>query len=177
MKRSIGKFERMYPNPVILVSCSHGGIDNITTLAWAGTVCSEPPMISISLRPARYSHELISKSREFVVNIPNSKMIETCNFCGSNSGRDVDKFSALKLGREKGLKLDTVMISECPISIECTVSQIINLGAHDLFIGEVKSVNAKEEYIYSDGDIDYEKLDMIAYLMGNYFKTEIIRQK
>ncbi len=177
MKRSIGAFERMYPNPVILVSCSYGGVDNITTLAWTGTVCSDPPMISISLRPARYSHELINKSKEFVVNIPDTNMVEICNFCGSNSGRDIDKFEALKLGREEGLKLKTVMIKESPISIECTVRQTINLGAHDLFIGEVISVNAREEYIYSDGDIDYEKLDMITYLMGNYFKTEIIRQK
>ena len=175
MKKSIGALERLYPNPVILVSCSYGGADNITTLAWAGTVCSDPPMISISLRPARYSHELISRSNEFVINIPDSNMAEICNFCGSNSGRDIDKFKALKLVREEGLKLNTVMISECPISIECTVKHTLNLGAHDVFIGEVVSVNAKQEYICSDGDIDYEKLNMITYLMGNYFKTEIIK--
>src|SRR5659263_763542 len=92
MKKSIGKRERLYPNPVVLVSCSNGVKDNIITLAWAGTVCSNPPMISISIRPSRYSHELISSSKEFVINIPDEKMIEVCDFCGTRSGRDFDKF-------------------------------------------------------------------------------------
>ena len=175
MKKSIGAFERLYPNPVALISCSHEGSDNIITLAWIGTVCSNPPMISISIRPSRYSHELISKSGEFVINIPSTGMEETCNFCGSRSGRDIDKFQALKLSKEKGFKLATPMIKECPVSIECVVKQTLSLGTHDVFIGEVVSVNAEEKYIFSDGDIDYEKLDMITYLMGNYYKTVMIK--
>lgn len=175
MKKNIGVSERLYPNPVALISCSYGGSDNIITLAWLGTVCSNPPMISISIRPERYSHELISKSGEFVINIPDSGMTEICNFCGSRSGRDTDKFEALKLNREKGLKLNTPMIKECPVSIECIVRQTLNLGTHNVFIGEVVSVNAEEKYIYSDGDIDYEKINMITYLMGNYYKTTMIK--
>lgn len=175
MKKSIGAFERLYPNPAVLISCSYGGSDNIITLAWVGTVCSNPPMISISVRPSRYSHELISRSGEFAINIPDSGMTEICNFCGSRSGRDIDKFKALKLNKENSFKLKTPMIKECPISIECFVRQTLNLGTHDVFIGEVASVNAQEKYIYPDGDIDYEKMDMITYLMGNYYKAEIIK--
>jgi len=174
MKKSIGKPERMYPNPVVLVSCSNGHDDNIITLAWAGTVCSNPPMISISVRPSRYSHELISSSKEFVINIPDEKMIDVCNFCGTKSGRDVDKFKELKLTREKGLKINTPMIQECPVNIECIVKDIIHLGTHDVFIGEVLNVNADEKILYSDGDIDYEKIEVLSYLMGHYLKNTII---
>jgi flavin reductase (DIM6/NTAB) family NADH-FMN oxidoreductase RutF len=174
MKRSIGKFERLYPNPVVLVSSSFNGSDNIITLAWTGTVCSEPPMISISIRPSRYSHELISGSREFAINIPTSKQIDICNFCGVNSGRDVDKFEKLSLTREKSLEINTPLIKECPVNIECTLSSITSLGTHDLFIGRVVSVTCDEEMIYSDGDIDYDKLDIISYCMGKYFKNSIL---
>ena len=174
MKKSIGRPERMYPNPVVLVSCSNGHDDNIITLAWAGTVCSNPPMISISIRPSRYSHKLISSSKEFVINIPDEKMIEACNFCGTKSGRDFDKFRELKLTKEKGLRINTPMIRECAVNIECSVKDVISLGTHDLFIGEVLNVNADEEIIYSDGDIDYEKMEMLSYLMGHYLKNSII---
>jgi len=102
-------------------------------------------------------------------------MVEVCNFCGSRTGRDIDKFKVLGLHKEKGFVLDTPMIKECPISIECYVRQILNLGSHDVFIGEVVSVNVEEEFIYTDGDIDFEKIDMITYLMGNYYKNELIR--
>lgn len=175
MKKSIGRFERMYPNPVVLVSCSDGKNDDIISIAWAGTVCSNPPMISVSIRPSRYSHDLISASKEFVVNIPNSSLIDACNYCGTKSGRDFDKFKENNLTRETGSFVKAPMIKECPISIECKVSKIINLGTHDMFIGEVLSVNADESIIYSDGDIDYDKIDMLSYLMGYYFKNKIIK--
>jgi len=174
MKKSIGVFERMYPNPVVLVSSSYNGADNIITLAWAGTVCSKPPMISISVRPSRYSNELITGSKEFAINIPTSAHIEICNYCGTNSGRDVDKFRKLGLTKYKPFKINTPLIKECPINIECLVRNIINLGVHDLFIGEVLSVNCDEELIYEDGDVDYDKLDIISYCMGKYFKNSIL---
>jgi Conserved protein/domain typically associated with flavoprotein oxygenases, DIM6/NTAB family len=176
MKKTIDVSERMYPNPVILVSCSNDGKDNIITLAWAGTVCSVPPLISISIRPPRYSHGLISLSREFVINIPDETMAPVCNYCGANSGRNVDKFKDLGLHKEKGLIVNAPLIKECPINIECKVKEIIHLGTHDMFIGEVVSVNADEEVVYPDGDIDYEKISMLSYLMNNYFKNVIIRK-
>src|SRR5665647_552299 len=107
MKKSIGKPERLYPNPVVMVSCSSKNIDNIITLAWVGTVCSNPPMISISIRPSRYSHEIISASKEFVINIPNEEMIAACDFCGTKSGRDANKFKELGLTKEKGFTINT----------------------------------------------------------------------
>ena len=174
MKRSIGTQERLYPNPVVLVTSSFDGMDNIITLAWTGTVCSKPPMISISVRPSRYSHGLISSSKEFAINIPTSKQIDICNFCGMNSGREVDKFKKLGLNRDKALKINTPLIRECPINIECAVRSITNLGVHDLFVGEVVSVTCDEEVIYEDGDIDYDRLDIISYCMGKYFKNSML---
>ena len=170
MKKSIGKPERLYPNPVVMVSCSDGTKDNIITLAWVGTVCSNPPMISISIRPSRYSNELISASMEFVINIPEEKMLKACDFCGTNSGRDIDKFKKLDLTKEKGFIVNAPLIKECPINIECKVRQIIHLGTHDMFIGEVLSVNADEEIIYSDNDIDFEKVNDVSYLMNHILK-------
>jgi flavin reductase (DIM6/NTAB) family NADH-FMN oxidoreductase RutF len=176
MKKSIGIPERLYPNPVVLVSCSDGNKDNIITLAWVGTVCSSPPMISISIRPSRYSHGLVSGSMEFVINIPDEEMIEACDFCGTKSGRDIDKFKELGLTKEKGLKVSSPLIKECPINIECRVRQKIHLGTHDMFIGEVVRVNADQEIVYSDGEIDYEKINTVSYLMDNYFKNVLIRK-
>lgn len=176
MKKSIGLSERMYPNPAVMVSCSNGNRDNIITLAWVGTVCSSPPMISISIRPSRYSHELISASKEFVINIPDEEMIRACDFCGTNSGRDIDKFKELGLTKEKGFIVGSPIIKECPINIECRVRQIIHPGTHDMFIGEVVSVDADEEVIYPDGEIDYEKIGMLSYLMNNYFRNVIIEK-
>jgi flavin reductase (DIM6/NTAB) family NADH-FMN oxidoreductase RutF len=176
MKKSIGISERMYPNPAILVSCSNDNKDNIITLAWAGTVCSVPPLISISIRPSRYSHELISLSGEFVINIPDDKMADICNYCGTKSGKNVDKFKDLGLHKEKGVSVNAPLIKECPVNIECKVKEIIHLGTHDMFIGEVVSVNADEAVVYPDGDIDYEKISMLSYLMNNYFKNVIIKK-
>jgi flavin reductase (DIM6/NTAB) family NADH-FMN oxidoreductase RutF len=176
MKKIIGISERMYPNPAILVSCSNDGKDNIITLAWAGTVCSVPPMISISIRPSRYSHELISLSKEFVINIPDETMAAICNYCGTNSGKNVDKFKVMDLHKEKGLIVNAPLIKECSVNIECKVKEIIHLGTHDMFIGEVVSVNAEEEVVYPDGDIDYRKISMLSYLMNNYFKNVIIKK-
>jgi len=175
MKKSISISERLYPNPVVMVSCSNGTRDNIITLAWVGTVCSSPPMISISIRPSRYSNAVIKTSKEFVINIPDEKMIGACDFCGTNSGRDVDKFRELGLTRGKGLILSSPIIVECPINIECRVSQTIHLGTHDMFIGEVVGISADQEVIYPDGDIDYEKINMLSYLMNNYYKNILIK--
>lgn len=176
MKKSIGARERLYPNPVVMVSCSNGKTDNIITLAWVGTVCSNPPMISISIRPSRYSHEIITASKELVINIPDAKMTEACDFCGTHSGRDIDKFKALNLTKEKGFTVNTPLIKECPVNIECKVSKVINLGTHDMFIGEVVSTDADAEVIFSDGEIDYEKISMLSYFMGYYFENKIIKR-
>jgi len=176
VKKSIGISERLYPNPVVLVSCSDRSRDNIITLAWVGTVCSNPPLISVSIRPSRYSHGIISASKEFVINFPDEKLIEACNFCGTESGRDIDKFKETALTKENGIKIAAPLIKECPINLECKVRQIVNLGTHDMFIGEVVGVNADQEVIFDDGEIDYEKTSMVSYLMNHYFKNVLIEK-
>ena len=175
MKKSIGLSEGMYPSPAVMVSCSNGNEDNIITLAWVGTVCSNPPLISISIRPSRYSHELISASKEFVINIPNDKMIKVCDFCGTNSGRNIDKFKELGLTKGKGSIVNAPLVKECPINIECRVKKIISLCTHDMFVREVVSVNADEE-AYSDGRIDYDKICMVSWSMNNYYKNVLIKK-
>ncbi len=169
MKKSIGIHERLYPNPVVLVSCSHKQDDNIITLAWAGTVCSKPPLISISIRPSRHSHKLIKDSGEFVINIPARGQESLCEFCGSHSGRDTDKYKDLSLAKGEPSRVKTPHITQCPVNIECKVTKVIGLGTHDLFIGEVLDVLADARWIYPDGDLDYEKMDTLTYCMGNYF--------
>ena len=133
-------------------------------------------MISISIRPSRYSHEIINASKEFVINIPNEEMIDACGFCGNNSGRDFDKFKELSLTKEKGFIVSCPIIKEYPVNIECKVRQIIHLGTHDMFRGEVVSVEADEEVIYSDGEIDYERISMLSHLMDHYFKNMLIKK-
>ena len=169
MKKSIGARERLYPNPVVMVSCSNGKTDNIITLAWVGTVCSNPPMISISIRPSRYSHEIITASKELVINIPDAKMTEACDFCGTHSGRDIDKFKALNLTKEKGFTVNTPLIKECPVNIECKVSKVINLGTHDMFIGEVVAVHADDALLDRNGRIDYAKARPFVFNGGEYW--------
>jgi len=174
MKKSIGMHERLYPNPVVLVSCSDGMKDNIITLSWVGTVCSKPPLISISVRPSRHSYKMIKESGEFVINIPDSNMVDACDLCGKKSGRRTDKFEEAGLTREKAVVVKAPLIKECSVNIECVVKQVMQLGSHDMFIGEVVNVNADEDIVYSDGDIDYDKVDMLSYLMHKYFRNSII---
>ncbi len=147
----------LYPVPVVLVTC---GIDkpNIITLAWVGTVCSDPPMVGIAVRPERYSYGLIENTDEFVVNIPGEDLLEATDRCGHVSGRDVDKFAAFGLTREPATEVKTPLIAECPVNMECKVAQKISLGAHSLFLAEVVAVHVDEEVLDESGRrIDYGK--------------------
>jgi len=172
MKKSMGIHERLYPNPVVLVSSSFDQKDNIITLAWAGTVCSQPPLIAISIRPSRFSHHLIKHAGEFVINIPKKGQKDICEYCGTKSGQNIDKFKQLKLSKAKPFKLKTPLIEQCPIHIECKLKDITHLGTHDLFIGEVVDVSGDPQWVYSDGDLDYDKLDTLTYCMGKYFSLK-----
>ena len=136
----------LYPTPVILVtSVDDSGKANIVTLAWTGVLCSEPPQIGISMTPARYSHDLIRKSGEFVVNVPTSDILKEVDYCGNVSGRRVDKFKKTKLTPLKANKVEPPLIKECPVSMECMVKNIVQLGSHDLFVGEIVSVDLDEK--------------------------------
>ena len=159
------------PVPVVLVSCggSGGHKPNIVTVAWAGTVCSDPPMLSISLRPQRFSYGIIADTREFAVNIPSADQAKVTDWCGVKSGRDVDKFSEMNLTPLKGKTIEAPLIMECPISLECKVKRIVKLGSHDLFLATIEAVQVTEELIDKAGKLRLDKANLLAYAHGEYF--------
>jgi flavin reductase (DIM6/NTAB) family NADH-FMN oxidoreductase RutF len=160
----------LYPIPAVLVTC---GWDrpNIITLAWVGTVCSDPPAVGIAVRPERFSYSLISASGEFVVNLPRADQVAAVDYCGQVSGRDVDKWVACGLTATPANKIRTPLIAECPVALECRTSQQLTLGAHDLFIGEVLAVQVDEGVLNDRGQLDYEKAQPLAYAGGHYFEV------
>ncbi|MFX1507003.1 MAG: flavin reductase family protein [Promethearchaeota archaeon] len=130
------------PAPVVLVSCANDKVTNIITIAWTGVVCSKPPLISISIRPSRFSFELIAENGEFVINIPTSNQLEETEFCGRKSGRDINKWTHCSFTPVKATKISVPLIKECPINIECkVVKTITEIGTHTIFIGEVQEVH------------------------------------
>ncbi|HEX9917029.1 MAG TPA: flavin reductase family protein [candidate division Zixibacteria bacterium] len=153
----------LIPLPVVMVSCQSKGGPNIITLAWAGVVCSEPPMVGISIRPSRYSFGIIRDSKEFVLNVVNEDLIRQADFCGSHSGRDVDKFKELNLTPIKGEKVKSPLIKESPINLECQVKDIIELGTHHLFLGEIVATHIDERYLDSNGNPDIAKIRPAVY--------------
>lgn len=172
MKKSlIPPHEALYPTPVVLVTCAdvRTKYRNIITIAWCGIVCSKPPQISISIRPSRLSHRIISESGEFAVNIPAKDMIESVDLCGIRSGRDIDKFEAAGLTPLTAAKVSSPIIKECPVNIECTVKQTLSLGTHDMFIGEVVAVHVDDDIIGPEGKIDYKKAAPFVYNQGGYW--------
>jgi len=160
----------LYPAPVVLVtSAGKDGRPNVATVAWAGTVCSEPPMLSISLRKATYSYGLILDSREFVVNVPTPKLIRATDYCGVVSGRDVDKFAQTGLTAGPASTVKAPVIMECPINIECTVRQVLELGLHTMFVAEVTAVQVSEHLVTPTGRFALEKEGLAAYSHGGYY--------
>ena len=138
----------LYPLPAVMVSVSDGeGNDNIITVAWAGTVCTNPPMVSISVRPSRFSYDMLRKTGEFVINLTTEKLAYATDYCGVRSGRDVDKFKEMKLTKEKADFVKVPMIAESPVSIECKVRQVLELGSHHMFLADVLAVHADPQYM------------------------------
>lgn len=170
MKIKKNPWTALFPCPVVLVTCvDFTGKPNIITLAWAGTVCSEPPMIALGIRPSRYSHKLIEASKEFVVNIPSTKILKESDYCGVTSGKKVDKFSKTKLTQEKATKVKAPLIRECPVNMECILKDMLPLGAHDVFFGEIVQVHVDEEALDENGNIDFAKADPFTYNQGEYW--------
>lgn len=172
-KKTLSAGTALYPVPVIMVSCvDESGRANLVTLAWTGTVCSEPPMIGISIRPGRHSHPMIKQTGEFVVNIPSADQVRVVDYVGSVSGRDVeDKFAAAGLTAVPASLVKAPLVKECPMNIECKVRKTLSLGTHDLFLGEVVAVHANEEVLRADGTLDPAKTRAIAYIGGEYWST------
>ncbi|NLN93702.1 MAG: flavin reductase family protein [Candidatus Hydrogenedens sp.] len=158
------------PVPVVLIgSMDKKGRPNICTVAWAGTICSQPPMLSISLRPERYSYDLIQASGEFTVNIPSVDQIHATDYCGVVSGRDVDKFAETGMTPAPATAIKTPIVQECPISLECKTTKTMNLGSHTLFIAEIKAVQVTEALLTPAGRLALEKAGLAAYAHGGYY--------
>ena len=160
----------LYPLPVVMVSCAEeSGKDNILTIAWTGTTCSNPPMLSISVRPERYSYHMIEETGEFVVNLTTEELVRATDYCGVKSGRDVDKWKERHLTREKADIVRAPMIKESPVNIECRVRQVMALGSHHMFLADVVSVHADVRYMDEKRKFHLEKAEPIVYSHGAYF--------
>ena len=160
----------LYPLPVVMVTVrDRAGKANIITVAWAGTVCTNPPMLSISVRPERYSHRALMETKEFVVNLTTEKLVRATDYCGVKSGRDVDKFKATGLTQAPAEKVSAPLIEESPVNIECKVKEIRHLGSHDLFLAEVVAVHADESYMNEKGKFELSKANPIVYSHGEYY--------
>lgn len=160
----------LYPIPAVMVTCQDAdGNNNIITVAWTGTICSDPPMLSISVRKERYSYALIRESGEFVVNLTTRRLARHADYCGVKSGRDVDKFSACGLHPSVSRTVAAPGIEESPVSLECRVREVIELGTHDLFLAEVLCVQVDTAYMDAHGRFFLEDTDLVAYSHGTYY--------
>lgn len=161
------------PVPVVMVtSRGKDGKDNVFTVGWVGTVCTKPPMLSISVRPERLSHKYISETMEFTVNMPTSKLTKAVDYVGVRSGKTVDKIKEMNFTMKEGTNVSSPYINECPVSIECKVKTVLQLGTHDCFIAEVVGSHVNKNLFDEKGKIHLEKADLISYCHGEYFKMD-----
>ncbi len=160
----------LYPLPVVMVSCQREGErPNIITLAWAGTVCSDPPMVSVSIRKERYSHAIVKETGEFVINLVTKDLTYATDYCGVRSGRDVDKYKEMHLMPLPSETVKAPGIAESPVNLECKVKQVLELGSHDMFVAEITGVTVEDSYIDEKGKFHLNDTDLTAYSHGEYF--------
>ncbi len=160
----------IYPVPAVLVSCADKeGNKNIITIAWTGTICSDPPMAYISVRKERHSYDMIKETGEFVINLPSEELVRAVDYCGCTSGLKVDKFKKMNLTAGKSSKISAPSIEEAPVSIECKVTKIVPLGTHDMFMAEVLAINVDEKYIDEKGSFHMDDVKLLAYSHGEYY--------
>ncbi len=160
----------LYPLPVVMVSCAEKGAKpNIITVAWAGTVCSDPVMVSISVRKERFSHDIIKRSGEFVINLVTEELSFATDYCGVRSGRDVDKFAKMNLTPVAIKGVSAPAIKESPLSLACRVREVMELGSHDMFIAEVMGVTVDDKYMSGSGKFELNASHLVTYSHGEYF--------
>ena len=169
MKKQLAPGALLAPVPVVLISCGTVEKPNVFTVAWAGTVCTHPPMISISVRPGRFSYPLIKESGEFVLNLPSASMARAVDLCGVKSGREVDKFALCGLTAVPAAGVSAPAVEECPVRFSCKVKSVTPLGTHDLFLAEIVSIEADEALFEENGSLALEKADLLAYSHGEYY--------
>ena len=162
----------IYPLPAVLISCGSSEADyNLLTISWVGTICTNPPMCYISVRPERHSYNIIKENMEFVINLTNEDMAYATDWCGVKSGKDFNKFEEMKLTPQKGEMVNAPIVKESPLCIECKVKEIIQLGSHDMFIAEVVNVQADTKYIDPETDtFMLSEAKLVAYSHGHYYK-------
>lgn len=160
----------LYPVPAVMVSLADkSGKANIITIAWTGTICSDPAMVYISVRPSRYSYNILKETGEFVINICTENLVSQTDTAGVKSGSKIDKFKELGLTKGKSKEVAAPYIQECPIALECKVSDIIPLGTHDMFLAKVLAVNVDKKYIDEKGKFDLKAANPIVYSHGEYY--------
>lgn len=161
----------VYPLPAVMVSTAdREGNDNIITVAWTGTVCTNPAMLYISVRPERYSYHMLQESGEFVVNLTTEKLAKATDWCGVRSGRDFDKWKEMHLTRGKAEKLTYApIIQESPVNIECKVTEVQELGSHHMFLAKVEAVQVDERYMNETGKFELNDTQLLAYSHGEYY--------
>lgn len=169
-KRSFKGSVMLNPVPVVLItSRNKEGKENVFTVGWAGTLCTKPPVLSISVRPERLSYEYIKETMEFVVNLPSASMVKSVDYCGVKSGRVVDKIKEMNFTLSESKNINVPYINECPVSIECKVRDILSFGTHDVFIADVLGSNVDEDIIDEKGKIHFEEANLVSYCHGEYF--------
>lgn len=159
----------LYPLPAVMVSCADKGIENIITVAWTGTICTNPAMVYISLRPERYSYKMIKNSGEFIINLINKRLTKAMDYCGVKSGHDVDKWKEMNLTKRTGKKVKAPLIVESPVNIECKVEQILELGSHHMFLARVEGVHVDKNLLDEKGKLCLERAELVVYSHGIYY--------
>jgi flavin reductase (DIM6/NTAB) family NADH-FMN oxidoreductase RutF len=168
-KVSVKPGNYLYPLPPCLITCGPVEKPNIITLAWAGSLCSEPPIMGVSIRPSRHSHPLVKQSGEFAINLPTAEMLQVVDWCGNFSGRDHDKFAEMRLTPVPAQVIRTALIKECPVSLECQVVKTVSLGSHDLFLGKVVAAHVEESLLDRRGEVDLARAKPLAYGSHSYW--------
>ena len=173
MKKTIWKSGTfIYPLPAVMVSCGDMEKSNIITVAWTGIMNTNPAMCYISVRPERYSYNIIKETGEFAINLTTKELAYATEWCGVKTGAKVDKFKEMKLTKQKAENIKCPLIEESPISIECKVKEIKELGSHHMFIADVLSIDVAEKYIDDKGAFDISKCELIAYANGGYYELD-----
>ena len=161
---------KLAPVPAVLVGTTDkNGKHNLITVAWTGVLSSEPPMLSISVRPGRYSHDALEKKGCFTVNLPAAEQAELVDWCGLVSGKDHDKFAEKGLTALPGSKVDAPVVAECPVALECQVRQKLSFGTHDVYLAEIAAVQVSEEFLTADGTFDLSRQNLLSYVCGQYY--------
>ena len=158
------------PLPPVLVTVKSGGVSNIITIGWTGILATNPPKTYISVRPSRHSYEMLKESREFVINLAPAQLSRAVDYCGIYTGAKVDKFKKCAFTERESREVAAPTIAECPIALECRVTDILPMGTHDVFMADIVSVSCDESIIDKNGKIRYDKADLLAYVHGEYFR-------